>query len=168
MESLSNRILAAVVIPQRGEPRIQVVRTPHEPDDAEDDAAADSDPSPEAFAIATPMRKPGAGGAASDAGGLAGSHLSPTESLLREMLKEANATISELREQLGAAHAELKYAVNDAELETLRAVLAKDKAKAKLPRGSRLGDQGARRAAAQVGPAGAQNPSTSTWSGLSA
>ena len=96
MKSLSNCIVAAVVTPQRGEPRINVVRTP----DDLDDAAADSDPSPEAFAIATPMREPGTGVEASDGGGLAGSHLSPTESLLREMLKEANATISELREQL--------------------------------------------------------------------
>ena len=126
MESLCNRILAAVVSPQRGEPRIQVVRTPADLDNA----AAHADPSPEAFAIATPMREPRAGGAASEGGGLAGSHLSPTESLLREMLKEANATIAELRKQLGAARAELKYVVKDVEPETLRAVLAEDKAEA--------------------------------------
>ena len=124
MASLSDRIVAAVVgAPQRGEPRIQL---PHGSSPPDEDVA-DSDPSPEAFGIGTPMHEPGATGAPSDAGS-GGARPSNTELLLRELLDAADATIAGLLEQLGEERAKGKHAMKDAEQETMRAVLAKDSA----------------------------------------
>ena len=128
MASLSDRIVAAVVgILSRGEPRIQL---PHGSSPPDEDAA-DSDPSTEAFGIGTPMHEHGATGAPSEAGS-GGSRLSNTELLLRELLDADNATIAGLRGQLREERAKWKHALKDAEQETMRAVLAKDKAEAEF------------------------------------
>ena len=77
------------------------------------------------------MHEHGATGAPSEAGS-EGSRLSNTELLLRELLDADNATIAGLRGQLREERAKWKHALKDAEQETMRAVLAKDKAEAEF------------------------------------
>ena len=91
--------------PERGGSQARLVTSPPDLGEGDDDL-----PSPEAFVIGTDP-----GPAASEDGGSVGSRRSNTEMLLRELLDQANATIQELREQLGAAKAELKYTTSHKE-----------------------------------------------------
>ena len=92
---------SAAVTPQRGETRVPFTTRVSTPAD-EDENNAHSEISPEALGIATPPRDPGP--AASEAGGSA---LGDALGSALAQLAAANATIADLRAQLGAILVEL-------------------------------------------------------------